>query len=63
LPFLLLNDLVWGLVCAYDTVGLVVAAPTAGGCLNLCALVLLAISLVTGSWNVYRSRRRPVRTS
>ncbi|BDG59568.1 hypothetical protein [Caldinitratiruptor microaerophilus] len=63
LAFLLLNDLVWGLVWAYGSVDLVVAAPPIGRWLTLGALALLAMSLVAGSWQFYRSRRRPDRTS
>lgn len=63
LAFLLLNDLVWGLVWAYGTVGLAAAAPAIGRCLTVGAMALLAATLVAGSWHLYRSRRRGVRTS
>lgn len=63
LAFLLLNDLVWGLVWAYGTVGLVAAAPAIGRWLTLGALAWLVVTLVVGCWRLCRPRRRSVRTS
>ncbi|MBT9259938.1 MAG: hypothetical protein KM310_09345 [Clostridiales bacterium] len=58
LAFLLLNDLVWGLVWAYATVGIAIAAPAMGRWLTVGAVALLAATFVAGSWQLYRSRRR-----
>lgn len=57
LALLLVNDLVWGLVWAYATLGLVTAAPVVGQLLSLGALVVLVTSVVAGAWQFCRHRR------